>query len=87
MWGRNSTMWENYYRDAFPPGGKDYYIAGLWGGGATMGERLLYNTGSTWTRVIQNIVLNYKIKVLKVLYGKQLASLLEILARFHVKIM
>lgn len=48
-------MWENYYRDAFPPGGKDYYIAGLWGGGATMGERLLYNTGSTWTRVIQNI--------------------------------
>lgn len=25
-------MWENYYRDAFPPGGKDYYIAGLWGG-------------------------------------------------------
>lgn len=52
-----------------------------------MGERLLYNTGSTWTRVIQNIVLNYKIKVLKVLYGKQLASLLEILARFHVKVM
>lgn len=30
-------MGGNYYREAFPPGGKDYYIAGLWGG-ATMGE-------------------------------------------------
>lgn len=41
MWGRNSTMWENYYRDAFPPGGKDYYIAGLWGGGYYGGKTAL----------------------------------------------
>lgn len=80
-------MWENYYRDAFPPGGERLLYSRFMGGGATMGERLLYNTGSTCTRVIQNIVLNYKIKVLKVLYGMQLASLLEILARFHVKVM
>lgn len=39
MWGRNSTMWENYYRDAFPPGWKDYYIAGLWGGGGYYGGK------------------------------------------------
>lgn len=32
-------MWENYYRDAFPPGGKDYYIAGLWGGGGYYGGK------------------------------------------------
>lgn len=31
-------MWENYYRDAFSPGGKDYYIAGLWGGGLLWGK-------------------------------------------------
>jgi hypothetical protein len=40
LWGKI------YYIADFPPRGKGYYIARFPGGKATMGEKLLYNTGS-----------------------------------------
>jgi hypothetical protein len=38
-------MGEDLLYSRFPPGGKSYYIASFPGGKATMGEKLLYNTG------------------------------------------
>ena len=44
--GKNYYGGKDYYIAVFPLGGKDYYIAIFPGGKATMGEKLLYNTGS-----------------------------------------
>jgi hypothetical protein len=38
-------MGEDLLYSRFSPRGKDYYIASFPGGKATMGEKLLYNTG------------------------------------------
>ena len=43
--GKNYYGGKDYYIAVFPLGGKDYYIAIFPGGKATMGEKLLYNTG------------------------------------------
>jgi hypothetical protein len=39
-------MGEDLLYSRFSPRGKDYYIARFPGGKATMGEKLLYNTGT-----------------------------------------
>jgi hypothetical protein len=40
-------MGEDLLYSRFSPRGKGYYIASFPGGKATMGEKLLYNTGKT----------------------------------------
>jgi hypothetical protein len=43
--GGNPAMGEDLLYSRLSPWGKSYYIASFPGGKATMGEKLLYNTG------------------------------------------
>jgi hypothetical protein len=46
-------MGEDLLYSRFFPRGKDYYIASFPGGKATMGEKLLYNTGPLFEQTPQ----------------------------------